>query len=277
MNIKDFMRKRKAEKISSVNDGDLKVEAVTSAEADSKEEKLKEEVQNLIVLDKSGSMTTIRKEAITGVNECLMSIRRMQERTPEQRQYVTLIVFCGCGCTKLFDAVPVEETRPLTDDDYDPCCCTPLYDAIGTGVMSIDKLVKDKPMASVSVTIITDGYENASREFNHNAITTLIKERKEKGWLFAYIGADHDVESVAISLSIDNHLKFDKTESGTKAMFSARMKAQERWSESMHEARFAVKKACAGGGCPTPEMMEDMQKEIRRKNLHYFDSNDDEE
>jgi len=81
------------------------------------------------------------------------------------------------------------------------------------------------------VTIITDGYENASREYSHTAIRSLIDSYKEQGWQFTYIGADHDVEHVSFSLHIDHHLQFDKTAEGTREMFDKERKSRGRWLE----------------------------------------------
>jgi hypothetical protein len=83
------------------------------------------------------------------------------------------------------------------------------------------------------VTIITDGYENASHEYTHTAIRSLIESYKEQGWQFTYIGADHDVEQVAFSLNIDHSLQFDKTEAGTQAMFACERRSRKKWLSKM--------------------------------------------
>ena len=70
----------------------------------------------------------------------------------------------------------------------------------------------------VLVTIVTDGYENASREYNGKAIKVLVDELKDKGWVFAYIGANQDVEKVAATISITNTMTFQTTSHGTKRM-----------------------------------------------------------
>ena len=78
---------------------------------------------------------------------------------------------------------------------------TPLYDAIGNTITAVHRMMENDRNAIASVTIITDGYENASKEYTHTAIRSLIEAYKSEGWLFAYIGADHDVEAVSFSLS----------------------------------------------------------------------------
>ena len=194
---------------------------------------MKTRVFNVIVLDKSGSMSSIARQAIDGVNETIGSIKSAQEKNPDQEHMVTLVAFCGCEMRCIYDNAPVAEVKPLTDKDYRPCCMTPLYDAIGSTISRVHA-AKSKVSDSLAlVTIITDGYENASREYSHAAICSLIDSYKEQGWQFTYIGADHDVEHVSFSLHIDHHLQFDKTAAGTQAMFAKERKSRDRWLSKM--------------------------------------------
>lgn len=186
---------------------------------------------SLIILDRSGSMGSIRKYAVDAVNETIGSIRaRQQAHKDNERSMVSLVAFCGCSLQTIYDNVPVEEAKPLKLEDYRPCCMTPLYDAMGNSIARLHHIVGDDKNALVQVTVITDGYENASKEFTHKAIKALVEAYKNEGWLFAYMGADHDVESVAYGLSIDNALKFDKTESGVKDMTLKFNMCSESWS-----------------------------------------------
>ena len=197
-------------------------------------------VYNVIILDKSGSMSSIARQAIDGVNETIGSIKSAQEKNPDQKHLVTLVAFCGCEQRVIYDNVPADEAHKLTDKDYRPCCMTPLYDAIGTTITRVHALKSKNDDDSVAlVTIITDGYENASNEFSLAAITSLIESYKEQGWQFTYIGADHDVEHVAFSLHIDHHLKFDKTVLGTQVMFANERKSRERWMDKMADCMSA--------------------------------------
>ena len=194
-------------------------------------------VYNVIILDKSGSMSSIARQAVDGVNETIGSIKSAQEKNPDQEHIVTLVAFCGCELKTIYDNTPVAEVRPLTARDYRPCCMTPLYDAVGTTISRVHALKsKNSDSGSLAlVTIITDGYENASHEFTHSAIRALIDSYKEQGWQFTYIGADHDVEAVAYSLSIDHSMQFDKDEAGTKAMFAKERKSRLRWMKKMSD------------------------------------------
>ena len=192
----------------------------------------KAKIYNVIILDKSGSMSSIRRQAIDGVNETLAAIRSSQLRDPEQDNYVSLVAFCGCEMKNIYDATPIGDVKDITSEQYVPCCMTPLYDAVGMTVTKMQKTVSDE-RAAVSVTIITDGYENASQEYSGAAVKALIEACKQAGWLFAYIGADHDVEMVAARLSITNNMKFDKTDAGTKAMFKKERSSRGKWACKM--------------------------------------------
>lgn len=190
-------------------------------------------VFNVIILDKSGSMSSITKQAIDGVNETISSIKRSQEQHPEQDNQLTLVAFCGCEIKRIYEQAPIGKVRPITNRDYQPCCMTPLYDAIGNTITTVHRLMEGQDNVIASVTIITDGYENASREYSHTAIKSIIEAYKSEGWLFAYIGADHDVESVAFSLSIDNNLVFDKSAKGTKIMFDRFQECRNEFIEDV--------------------------------------------
>ncbi|MBR5101497.1 MAG: VWA domain-containing protein [Muribaculaceae bacterium] len=216
------------------------------------------EIYNVIILDKSGSMSSIRRQAVGGVNECIGSIKASQTKNPEIKQYVSLVAFCSCELKVIYDTVPVEKVTKMTARDYAPCCCTPLYDAIGNTITRVHKHILDNENAIVNVTIITDGYENASQEFSYKAIKALIESYKNEGWMFAYIGADHDVESVAFDLSIDNALQFEKTEEGTEKMF-------ERFTGAMeHRQAVIAERLCV------PMSPAERKKMIKSSNSNFF-------
>ena len=220
---------------------------------------MKTKVFNVIILDKSGSMSSIARQAVDGVNETIGSIRSAQEKNPDQEHIVTLVAFCGCEMKAIYDNVPVSEVKTLTDKDYSPCCMTPLYDAVGTTITRVHALKSKNSESLALVTIITDGYENASREFTQMAIMSLIDSYKEQGWQFTYIGADHDVQQVAFSLHIDHHLQFDKTQAGTAAMFARERNARSRWVSLMEDVMSAP--------CASPE---ERQERVRQANKKKF-------
>ena len=180
----------------------------------------KTQVYNLVILDKSGSMESIRTEAINGYNETLGSIKATQLKFMDtQEHFVSLAAFCDCGIDMIYDMTPIKDAEKLTREKYDPCCCTPLFDAIGKTVKALKKKIADVEDAAVLVTIITDGYENSSKEWDGKAVSKLIEECKEEGWMFSFIGAGEDVVKVATTISITNTMVWENTSEGTKKMF----------------------------------------------------------
>ena len=176
----------------------------------------KTQVFNVIILDKSGSMECIRQAAVSGFNETLNGIKKAQEKYADtQEHFVSLLTFCDCEKRYVFDKVPVSEARPLTMEDYQPCCCTPLYDAMGFTLTSMRNHVKDFEDSVVVVTIITDGLENASKEYTGAAVKQLVEQLKGEGWTFTYMGANQDSVEVAFNLSIRNARNFDYSAQGT--------------------------------------------------------------
>ena len=198
----------------------------------------KAKVYNLIVLDKSGSMCSIANAAIAGFNETVGGIRSAQKRyASTQEHFVSLLPFCACSMDYVYNCVPVDEVKNLTSRDYEPCCSTPLYDAMGKGINDLLKRTKDEGNATVIVTIITDGMENASKEYNGAAIKALVdKMRDERGWNFAYIGTNQDVHSVAMSLSITNTMFFEDTEAGMDVAWKRERKSRQRLYDRMDTA-----------------------------------------
>lgn len=69
----------------------------------------------------------------------------------------------------------------------------------------------------VVVTIITDGLENASKEYTGPAVKRLVEGLKGEGWTFTYMGANQDSVEVAFTLSIRNARNFSATNEGTIA------------------------------------------------------------
>lgn len=185
-------------------------------------------VHNLIILDESGSMESIKQATVTGFNEIVQTIKGVEEQFPDQLQYVSLITFNGLGTKiKLFDKC-AKDLAELTVDKYRPDASTPLYDAIGFSVRQVQQITEGRENCDVLVTILTDGEENASREYTGAAIKSLIAGLSAKNWTFTYIGANHDVERVAFSLAIPNRVKFEASESGLKKVLDQDKSARSR-------------------------------------------------
>ena len=111
-------------------------------EMEVKNEIQKTKVFNVIILDRSGSMECIRQAAVEGFNETLAGIKKAQEKFADtQDHFVSLVTFCSCETKHLYDKTPVAEDKPLNIEDFQPCCTTPLYDAMGMTLTGMHKLV----------------------------------------------------------------------------------------------------------------------------------------
>ena len=192
-------------------------------------------VHNLIIVDESGSMECIRKQAFTGMNETLQTVRQMQKKFPDQEQRVSLVTFDTGHTNWHYDNASASNTKDLSWRAYNPGGGTPLYDAMGKAISKVNAQIEEGD--HVLVTIITDGEENSSEEWTLKMIRTMIEKLKKQNWTFTLIGTDNlDVESMAHSFAIDEHLEFQQDEAGTKAMFARERRSRERYNCCVAEA-----------------------------------------
>lgn len=173
-----------------------------------------------------------------GVNETIQTIRAAQKKHEDQDHYVTIVTFNDTVKT-ICECVSVDEVKELNNDTYRPNCSTALYDAIGFSLNALRKKVAEDDR--VLVTVVTDGYENASKEYNSKSIKSLVDELKAKSWVFAYIGANHDVEAVAARISITNVMKFEATSEGTQYMTCRTNRSRERFYDRVADRDFNAK------------------------------------
>ena len=179
--------------------------------------KSKTQVYNVVILDCSGSMCTIRQAALSGFNETLQTIRSAQKKYADsQDHFVTLVSFNSDGVRTFYDMVPVREAKEMKLRDYEPNGGTPLYDAMGHTILHTSHKVDALDDATVFVTVITDGMENCSVEFDGRTIRRLVEKERARGWSFTYMGANQNAEEVAMNLSIRNARNFDYNDAGTR-------------------------------------------------------------
>lgn len=196
----------------------------------------KHQVHNLIILDESGSMGSIKKPIISAFNELVQTIKGVEKQFPEQEHFISFVTFNGItGHTELHHADPVKKIKKLNMEIYMPNGSTPLFDSMGFSILKLKALVEKVPNHNVLVTILTDGEENASREFRGKEIKKLVDELKTKNWTFTYIGTDHDVKSFADSISVENTMYFDKSEAGIDLMMNKERAARLSYSRKIRD------------------------------------------
>ena len=201
---------------------------------------MKTKIYNLIIIDESGSMHYIKQATIDNVNETIQTIRVAQKEHEEQEHYVSLVTF-NDEVKTIYECVPVEEVKELTAETYRPNCSTALYDAMGVSLNALRKKVTDDDKVVVSV--VTDGWENASKEYHCMAVKALVEELKENDWVFAYIGANHDVKAAAGAIAITNTLCFEATSEGVENMGAVCSSARTRLFDKMAHSCFCAKEA----------------------------------
>lgn len=188
----------------------------------------KTKIYNIIILDRSGSMGAIQQGAVSGYNELIDSIRQAaQENAATQEHSVSLVTF-NDRPEVLYRELPADKTTDLTTGTYRPRGCTALYDAMGFTLTEAEKVVDREEDAIGVVTIITDGYENASRHFSGQMAAMLVERLKEKGWTFAFMGTNIDVIGTAAALKIDHSMAFACTDEGIHGSWEADADAKKR-------------------------------------------------
>nr|WP_232219706.1 vWA domain-containing protein [Leptotrichia sp. oral taxon 215] len=172
------------------------------------------DVELVFILDRSGSMGGLESDTIGGYNSMLSK----QKKEKTGKVSVTTVLFDD-QYELLYNQVPIEKVSPMTEEEYYVRGSTALLDAIGKTVIQVKanqdkKEIKDK----VLFVIITDGMENASREYRADQIKKLIEERKEKNnWEFLFLGANIDAIGAAKDIGIDSSraVRFKSDKKGT--------------------------------------------------------------
>ena len=261
-----------------------------------KESSSKTKVYNVIIMDRSGSMWDIQRPAIQGFNEVLGGVKASARKyTDTQEQYISLVLFDSSAVEFVHWNADPESVPILTSKTYVPGASTPLYDAMGKTLTRLEKELRGDENHSVVVTVITDGYENDSHEYDLAAVRALVEHLKDEGWSFAYMGTDHDVQGVSVSLSITNVIRFEKTEAETLETFRKERRARERWAaeedafnlacpEATYEERVRSKKERAmrfyledpipGYGKYEGRISTDLIGRLRRNEVFVFGANE---
>lgn len=171
----------------------------------------------VLVVDRSGSMESIREDMQGGI----ASLLRKQAAEPGTC-LVTLVQF-DQEYELLASAVPVSE---LTEYRLVPRGATALLDAIGRTIADVRERLssvaaEDQP--TVVFAVVTDGFENSSREWTRDQVMSAVKERIQAGWDFTFLGADQDAIQEGEKLGIDrgSSLTYDKSAVGAEMAMSS--------------------------------------------------------
>jgi hypothetical protein len=181
----------------------------------------KDHTHLVCILDRSGSMGSVAGDAIGGFNTFLED----QKKQPGTMT-VSLVLFDNEYLMPVKNE-EISKVEPLTSKTFVPRGMTALLDAIGKTIndtnAELAKLPKKELPENVIVCILTDGQENASKEFKREQIKQMIEnQKKDHGWEFVFLAANQDAFSEAGSIGIDrdNTFNYRSDSKGTKDAFN---------------------------------------------------------
>lgn len=198
----------------------------------------------VFILDCSGSMSGLESDTIGGFNSLIHKQRK------EEGDAILSAVLFNSRSKVIYDRIPLELVKDMTEKDYIPQGCTALLDALGNSIQHISyvhKQLKHKPEKTLFV-IITDGYENASKEYDHRQIKKMIEDKQRKDdWEFLYLGANIDAIEAAghVGIKQDRAVNYHCDSEGIPTFFNQldetikglRMnkKINSNWKEKIEE------------------------------------------
>ncbi|MEA4870821.1 MAG: hypothetical protein VB062_09350 [Christensenella sp.] len=154
----------------------------------------------VFILDRSGSMSGLESDTIGGFNSLLE-----KQKHEDGACTVTTALFDN-AYELLHDRIPLGGVCAISEKDYFVRGSTALLDAIGR---TVDKIANAQRQTAaqeradkVMVVIITDGMENASREYRYDRVREMVEQRQKEGWEFLFLGANIDAIRTASSFGI---------------------------------------------------------------------------
>lgn len=152
----------------------------------------------LAIIDMSGSMQGIKAEAIGGFNAFLKD----QKAVPGAGRMTLALFDHEYNCQ--YEGMPLSDAAPLNGTTYEPRGTTALYDAIGRTLDEQGKRIAAEGWAEkVIVCILTDGHENASKDYTQARIKEMTAHAEKAGWSFVFLAANQDAFTGATSLGIN--------------------------------------------------------------------------
>lgn len=201
----------------------------------------------VLIVDKSGSMNTIKNDTIGGVNSFLKSQKEEDGETT-----ITLVLF-DSDTNVVYQSIDIQSAAELTNKTYIPNGSTALYDSLGISLKlikkRIDELSEEEKPEKVIVAVVTDGVENSSRLVNKEGLRKYTKDKifekitklqTDSNYIFLYLGANQDAMQVGtemgfmsnntVSYSADSRgitATMDSVNNYTKSFRMSKLSSQE--------------------------------------------------
>ena len=197
--------------LSHQNEGDYKGKDVTEI---------------ICIIDRSGSMESIRSDAIGGFNRFLAD-----QQEPKDPARLTMVLFDD-QYEVVHNGTDIHTIPPLTTKTFVPRGMTALLDAVGRTLNTVSARLAEIPVQErpekIIVAILTDGQENASREFSLPVIREMISHyTTDLKWDFIYLAATQDafLDAEKIGISADYAIQFSADKTGIHHSYSDISKA----------------------------------------------------
>lgn len=152
----------------------------------------KELTEIIVVMDQSGSMDSIKTDAIGGFNTFLSE----QKKVPGKARF-TLVLFDSQNYKEVYLSESIKKVKPLDESTYIPGASTPLLDAVGRAIDKVGAKLAELPESErpekVVFVVLTDGHENASTDYTKDKVKSMIKHQSDVyKWQFVFLGVNID-------------------------------------------------------------------------------------
>ena len=205
----------------------------------------------LAIIDRSGSMQSIKSDTEGGFNTYVQD----QVAAPGECRF-TVVQFDNRH-DLVYNDVPANQVLLYS---LEPRGTTALYDAIGWACQELGErlaqMSEELRPEHVVVLILTDGYENASTDYDSKTIREIIQRQEtDYSWTFTFLGANQDAILTAETMGIASAaaLSYTASAAGVQGTFAAASAATTRSRSGggygyTDEERLAAMGGSDGGG-----------------------------
>jgi Mg-chelatase subunit ChlD len=185
----------------------------------------------VMIIDRSGSMASMVKEAQRGIN------RFLREQKDEKGKAVLTIAQFDDKYDIVVDGVDVKTIDPENTYHLVPRAMTALLDAVGKTVTTVlERQSKDKKSAKQTIcVVVTDGQENSSHEYKKAQIQDLVKKAEGRGWSFVFLGANQDAFAEGQSMGFRQNTNYTPDSASNAFLYASNLTRSYRNGESISD------------------------------------------
>lgn len=193
-----------------------------------------------VVVDRSGSMGGIYEAALSGVNEQVKTLK--DNANVAGKTFVSFIQFDD-RIDVLFSNKLAEELEEFKNGDFQPRGTTAMYDGVGKAISELSAIKTDVKNVGYLVIVISDGYENASKDYNSLSLAAEITRLQNTGqWTFSYMLANQNLADVSKTLNVplSNISSFVSSNAGVQTAYGSMSLGSANYMRSRSIGTMAV-------------------------------------